>query len=143
MSAIVALAAAAILVPACPAQAVSSVRFYKIYYDSPGTDTRSNTSLNGEYIVVKNYGTTARTLTGWTIRDAANHVYKFGTFRLGAGKTVTVRTGRGTNTSTTRYWGSGNYIWNNDTDRATLKSATGVAVAACSYNSTRVDYKWC
>lgn len=37
--------------------------------------------------------------------DASNHKYTFGTYTLGKGKTVTVRTGKGTNTSATRYQG--------------------------------------
>jgi hypothetical protein len=62
------------------------LQFGRIQYDSPGSDTRSNTSLNAEYVVIKTRGTTGRSLTGWTVREAANHVYKFGTFTLGAGK---------------------------------------------------------
>jgi hypothetical protein len=79
----------------------------------------------------------------WTIRDAASHVYKFGTFRLRAGYTVTVHTGHGTNTAINRYWGSSAYLWNNDKDTATLKNASGVVTDRCSYNSTAVDYKVC
>ncbi len=67
-------------------------------------------------------------MTGWTLRDQSNHVYKFGTFKLGPGKSVTVRNGKGTNTSTTRYWGSSYYIWNNSGgDSATLRTSTGTS----------------
>jgi hypothetical protein len=51
---------------------------------------------------------------------------------------------RFTNTSATRYQGSGNYIWNNDKDTATLRQATGAKIRdTCSYNSTKADYKMC
>ena len=73
-------------------------------------------------------GTTARSLNGWTVRDAANHVYTFGTFSLGAGKSVVLRTGKGTNTSTTRYWGLGWHVWNNTGDTAYLRNAAGTAM---------------
>jgi hypothetical protein len=121
----------------------SAIQITKIYYDSPGSDSGSNTSLNAEYVQIKNMSTSARSLTGWTLRDRSNHVYTLGTFALGAGKTVTVRTGKGTNTSTTRYQGRSYYVWNNDTDTAYLRNPTSTLIDSCSYNSTRYDYKIC
>jgi hypothetical protein len=46
-----------------------------------------------------------RTLTGWTVRDLANHVYTFTSFKLAPGQSVTLHTGKGTNTSSYLYWG--------------------------------------
>ena len=136
-------AAAATLTTAGPAQAVSPIQLGKIQYDSPGTDSRTNTSLNGEYVVIKNTGTTSRVLTGWTLRDASNHVYRFGTFTLGAGRTVVVRTGKGTNTASTRYWGSGNYVWNNTGDKAYLRASNGTSIDYCAWSSKGLGYKNC
>ena len=68
---------AAFTVLAGPAQAAPVVKISKIYYNSPGSDTGSNASLNSEYVTLQNTTTTARTITGWTLRDKANHVYKF------------------------------------------------------------------
>jgi hypothetical protein len=135
--------AAAPLYAIGPADAAPAVKIIKVYYDSPGTDTRTNTSINGEYVVVKNMTTSTRVLTGWTVRDAAAHIYKFGTFSLGGGKTVTLYTGKGTNSSTRRYWAQTNYVWNNDKDTAYLRNASGTLIQACAYNSTAVDYKNC
>ncbi|MFN2537747.1 MAG: lamin tail domain-containing protein, partial [Mycobacteriales bacterium] len=98
------------------ASAASTVLIGKTYYDSPGSDTRTNTSLNAEWVTIKNVSSTARSLQGWTLRDASGHVYTFGTFTLGGGKSVVIHTGKGTNTTTHRYWGSGSYIWNNTGD---------------------------
>jgi hypothetical protein len=76
--------------------------FGKIYYDSPGSDTGSNASLNAEYVTVKNTSSTTRSLTGYTVRDKANHVYKFGTFEgdppfpLGKGRAVALCNARPT-----------------------------------------------
>lgn len=131
------------VVTARPAEAVSVVRMYRIWYDSPGTDTRTNTSINTEYVIIKNYAATSRPLTGWTVRDIAGHVYTFGTFTLGGGKTVVLRTGKGTNTSATRYWGYASYVWNNDKDTGYLRNGAGTLQHTCAYNSTAVDYKNC
>jgi predicted extracellular nuclease len=109
------------------------VKIAKIYYNSPGNDTRTNASLNAEFISVKNVTASSKTLTGWTIKDKAGNTYKFGTFKLGAGKTVIVRTGRGTNSATTRYWQRTNYVWNNDGDTAYLRAASGAVVHSCKY----------
>jgi hypothetical protein len=125
------------------ASAAPCVRINKIWYDSPGKDTGSNKSLNAEWIRLRNYCGTARSLTGWRIRDVANHVYKFGTFRLGGGKTVTVHTGYGTNTAAHRYQRRGWYVWNNDKDTAYLKNASGGPIDKCSYNSRYADYVLC
>lgn len=116
-----------------PAEAASPVRISGVQYDSPGSDRGGNLSLNAEWVRVTNYSSSAKTLAGWTLRDRSNHVYRFGTYRLGAGKSVRVHTGRGANTATNRYWGKGWYVWNNDTDRATLKNASGVTVSTKSW----------
>ena len=132
------------LFAAAPAQAATpAVKISKIYYDSPGSDRRSNASLNGEYVVLKNTTTKSQTITGWTVRDAASHVYEFPKTSIPAGKTITLRTGKGRNTATTRYWQRGSYVWNNNRDTATLRKATGAEVSVCSYDSTAVDYKKC
>jgi hypothetical protein len=63
-------------------------------------------------------------------------VYTFGTFSLPAGKSVTLHTGKGSNTSTNLYWGSGNYIWNNTGDTAYLRKAgTSSNTDTCSWKS--------
>ena len=134
------IAAALTLGLAAPASA--AIRITKIYFDAPGADTGSNTSLNAEYVVIKNTGTTRKTLTGWTLRDASRHVYKFPTFRLGAGKSVKVHTGKSANTLGNLYWRSSSYIWNNDGDTATLKRSNGTIASRCSYTGAG-SYKLC
>jgi hypothetical protein len=140
-AALVAAATASLTI--VPAQAAGSVHLTAIYYNSPGTDTRSNTSLNAERVVITNTTSAAVALTGWTLVDASNHRYTFGSFALGKGKSVTLHTGHGTNTATNRYWNSGNYIWNNDKDKATLKRANGAVQDTCSYNSTKYSSTPC
>ncbi|MCZ0979491.1 lamin tail domain-containing protein [Streptomyces diastatochromogenes] len=143
LAAVTAAAASGVLLLPSQAQAAGSVHLYKIYYDSPGTDNRSNSSLNAEYVQIRNTTRAAVNLRGWTLTDASRHTYTFGSYTLGAGKTVTVRTGRGTNTAANVYQNRAAYVWNNDKDTATLRKSNGTSVDTCSYNSTRVDYKWC
>lgn len=118
-----------------PAEAAPVVRFVKAYVNSPGSDTRSNASLNAEWIRVKNFGATRRTLTGWVIRDAQGKAYKFPSFVLPAGGTVTLHTGRGTNSRTDLYWGQDNYVWNNSGDTAGLRNASGTLIDRCSWGT--------
>jgi hypothetical protein len=129
--------AAGLAVAALPssADASSAVRFDKIQYDSPGSDTGSNTSLNAEFVTIKNHAATKRTLTGWTLRDGQSHVYRFPAFTLAAGASVRVHTGHGSNGAHSLYWGSGSYIWNNTGDKATLKNKAGTVMDTCSWGS--------
>lgn len=106
-----------------------------IYFDSPGKDTGSNASVNAEWVRIKNTTRTSRTLTGWTLHDASTHVYQFRTFHLGAGKTVRVHSGSGSDTGANLYWHQG-YVWNNTGDTATLRNAAGKRIDRCRYTSS-------
>jgi hypothetical protein len=130
---VIGLVCAATLFSLAPA-ATGAIRIDRIYFDSPGADTGSNNSLNNEWIRLKNTGNSARSLTNWTVRDSSGHVYRFGTYRLRADRTVTIHTGNGSNTSRHRYWRQDNYVWNNDGDRARLKKPNGTTVDSCSYS---------
>src|ERR1700761_4922340 len=130
---------AAAVLAVSPAQAAGSVHFSRIWYNSPGSDNRSNASLDAEYVTITNGTSSTVQLKGWVLSDASNHRYTFPALALAKGKSVTIHTGHGTNTATNLYWGSGNYIWNNDKDKATLKRAA-TTVAWCSYNNSRVAY---
>jgi hypothetical protein len=136
-------ATTATLVAAPTAQAAGSVHIAKIYYNSPGKDTRSNASLNAEWVTITNSTSTARSLKGWTLTDSSRHTYTFRTFTLGAGKTVKVHTGTGHDTSTNTYQNRRAYVWNNDKDTATLRKASGAKVDTCSYNNSHASFKVC
>jgi Lamin Tail Domain len=118
-----------------PAQAATpALRFHGAQYDSPGKDTRSKASLNAEWISLINSGTKAVNLNGYTIRDKAGHNYRFGSFVIPArGGRVWLHTGSGKNDSNERFWGSGNYIWNNTGDTAYLRNASGKTLDTCSW----------
>ncbi|SBT49170.1 lamin tail domain-containing protein [Micromonospora auratinigra] len=132
------------LTVAGPAQAATpAVLISKVYYNSPGTDDRSNSSLNAEYVRLTNKRSYTINLKYWTLRDRSSHVYKFsGDFRLAAGASVYIHTGKGTNTATHRYWGSGAYIWNNTGDTAYLRNSAGTSIDSCSWGSSG-SYTYC
>jgi hypothetical protein len=125
---------------ALPADAATAVlQFNKIQYDSPGSDNRSNSSLVNEYLRIVNRSKTSVDLGRYTVKDAAGHTFTFPSQTVKAGKTVYVHTGKGTNGRPDiahLYWNSGNYVWNNDKDTATLRSATGRVYDTCSWSRT-------
>ena len=129
------LAATGALFVAQPATAAAPpVQFTKIQYDSPGPDTRTNASINGEWFRITNMTRRNINLAGWTVRDTARHTYTLRGYLL-AKQSLIVRTGRGTDGSPAgqRYWGSRAYVWNNDRDTATLRDAAGGPVDTCAW----------
>ncbi|MEU8151807.1 lamin tail domain-containing protein [Nonomuraea sp. NPDC048901] len=109
-----------------PAQAATPiVEIVKVYYDSPGKDTRSNASLNAEYVVLKNNSNVTVQMMDWIVRDETGYKYRFPFFSLKSGKTVTIRSGKGADTTTTKYWGRASYVWNNTGDTASLYWSSG------------------
>jgi hypothetical protein len=125
------------------ASAASCVGIYRIYYKSPGSDTGSNTSLNTEWIQLRNRCSTSSSLTNAKIKDVAGHTYTFGSYALGGGKYVKVHTGKGSNTATDRYQGRSWYVWNNDKDTAYLYNASGSRLDSCSYNNLSASSVYC
>jgi hypothetical protein len=114
--------------------AAATVKIIRLNFDAPGTDNRaSNTSLNAEYVTVKNVSTKPVALKGWRLVDLQAHVFTFPALTLAAGASVRVHSGSGTNSTTNLYWRNGNFVWNNDTDTATLKNASAVKIHACHY----------
>ena len=119
------------------------IQIHEIYYNSPGTDTGSNSSLNAEWVRLYNTSSSKISLTNWTLRDAAGHVFKFATYTLGAHSYVKIHTGHGTRTQTDRYWNQNWYIWNNTGDTATLRDSGGGTVDSCRYTGTSAGYVFC
>jgi hypothetical protein len=123
---------------------VRPIQFGRIQYNAPGADRATNASINSEYVVIQNRGTVARSLTGWTVRDAQAHIYTFGTFTLAAKKSVVLRTGKGVNTATTRYWGLRYHVWGNTADKAILRApATTANTDYCAWTTAGPGYKVC
>ncbi|WP_238709570.1 thermonuclease family protein [Natronorubrum halophilum] len=86
-------------------------------------------SLNDERVKITNTGSSSIDLDGFTLSDEAGHSHTFAEFTLGAGDSVYVHTGSGTNDADDRYMGYGTEIWNDDGDTATVQTAAGTTVA--------------
>jgi micrococcal nuclease len=103
-----------------------------IHADAAGND---NDNLNDEYVVLKNTGSSAIDVSGWTMSDEAGHTFEFPQgFVLDGGDTVTIRTGKGTNTDGTIYWGSNSAIWNNGGDTIVVRDGDGNVVLVREYS---------
>jgi micrococcal nuclease len=85
-----------------------------VHADAAGDDRQN---LGDEYVVLGNSGEAALDLSGWTVRDRADHVYRVPEgVVLDPGETVTLYTGSGTDTGDALYWGADRPVWNNDGD---------------------------
>ncbi|MGV2917976.1 lamin tail domain-containing protein [Streptomyces alfalfae] len=132
-----ATALAAALLAASPASAAShqgGLHLGHIQYDSPGRDTRSNASLNAEWVNIHNNTRSPIQLKGYKLKDNTGYTYTFGSYKIGAGKTVKVRTGKGADASGVRYWGRSGYVWNNTGDKARLLKPSGALKDSCSWS---------
>jgi micrococcal nuclease len=86
----------------------------RVHADAAGND---HENPNDEYVVFGNDGEGRLNLGGWTVSDEADHTYTFPDgFALAPDETVTLRTGSGTDTADTLYWGSDSAVWNNGGD---------------------------
>lgn len=135
MMSALAIAAGGSLAAAGPAQAATPpVMITKVYYNSPGSDTGSNSSLNGEYIRLTNTRKAVTNFKGYHVRDKTGYTYSFTSdFRVAAGNSIIIYTGKGTNAGSKRYWGRSGYVWNNDGDTAYLRNSSGSLVDSCSW----------
>jgi lamin tail-like protein len=118
-----------------PAAAASCVRISGGVFNAPGNDNLA-ALLNGEFIRIRNYCATAKILTGWRLHDyGRKHTYFFRTgLRIGAGVTVTIFSGRGTNTASKLFWQrSYGAVWNNTPpERAYLRNGAGTLQSSWS-----------
>jgi hypothetical protein len=131
---VAAVAAVAAVGTVAPAEAVTrKVKIVYAQYDSPGSDTGSNTSLNAEWITIQNIGARPKEITGFTLTDETGYTYTFRTNTLAPGAKVRVRSGKGDNTRKNKYWGREWYVWNNTSDKAVLRDANGAWVDSCAW----------
>ncbi len=123
--------------PAAPpvADAASCIRIIGGNFDAPGNDNYA-ANLNGEYVTIKNYCSTARIMTNWRVTDyGTKHTYSFRTgYRINPGISVKLHTGRGTNGTYHVYWGrSYGAVWNNTApERAYLRNSSNTVVSSWS-----------
>ena len=110
-----------------PANGIRAIRIDSVNANPPGDDAE------GEYVVIQNDTSTPTNVLNWTLRDAANHVFKFPSYVLLPGFDVKVWTGVGTNDAENLFWGHHEGIWNNTGDTAILRDQNGTEVASYAY----------
>ncbi|MFJ9677193.1 lamin tail domain-containing protein [Streptomyces sp. NPDC101194] len=129
--------------PASAASHQGGLHLGRIQYDSPGKDTRTNASLNAEWVDIHNNGKSKLQLKGYKLKDDTGYTYTFGSYTVGAGKTVKVHTGKGRNGSGHVYWNRGSYVWNNTGDKARLIKPSGKLQDSCSWTRSDKGVKNC
>jgi hypothetical protein len=115
------------------APTTNKVSISALYVGAPGQKP------NQEFVKITNSGTTAVSMKGWKITDQGKiHTYYFpSSYNLKAKSTVTLKSGKGTNTASTLYWQKNIFIWNNhdpkhneNGDTAYLYNAQGKLVSS-------------
>jgi len=97
-------------------------------------DGHDGDNLNDEYVVLENRGDRTIDLSGYTVRDEANHEYTVPDgVTLRPGEQITLFTGSGSDTDDSLYWGSSRPIWNNDGDTVYVETANGTSVVEYEY----------
>jgi hypothetical protein len=102
-----------------PANGQRSIRIEGINYDGLGL----------EYVVIQNDTAAASTLTNWTLRDKANHVFTFPSFVLNPGFDVRIWTKSGADDVADLFWGRLAPIWTNTKSTAILRDETGTEIS--------------
>ncbi|MGP4004699.1 lamin tail domain-containing protein [Streptomyces sp. 8N706] len=145
-----ALAAAVLLGTGATATAATTAASHQsglhlgfIQYNSPGSDDRSNRSLNAEWVNIHNNTGSSIQLRGYVLKDDTGYRYTFPSYRIGAGKTVKVHTGKGSQSAGHVYWGRGAYVWNNTSDKARLYKPNGDLRDSCAWTTRDNGTKQC
>ncbi|MER7760584.1 lamin tail domain-containing protein [Streptomyces sp. NPDC097619] len=140
-----ALAVAAFAAPqATAAPHQGGVHFGTLQFDGPGPDLpRTNAKLNAEYVDLHNNTRSAFKLNGYKVKTASGYVYTFGSFTLGAGKTVRLRNGQGNNTVNNVYRKKDNFWFNNDKGSVTLIAPNGSKKDSCAWKANGRGYTTC
>ena len=109
----------------------TGVKIAHIQANAPGNDAENP---NGEWVEIVNEGSEAVNLGGYSLKDAATHIYTFPAFTLQPGATVHLYTGQGQDDASSLYWGlAEEAVWNNGGDSAFLRDSEGNLVDDYSY----------
>jgi len=106
---------------------------WPFHYDAQGEDAAN---LNDEYFVLQNTGDDPVDLGGWTVENERGFRYRIPNgFTLVAGAVVYIHSGAGFDTAQILYWNAPAPVWNNNSDIAVLRDATGTIITYYAYFS--------
>lgn len=115
---------------ACTGVGSAAVKIQEIVFDPPFG------GVNREMIVITNSSTRRVSINGWSIRDAAGHVYEFSAdIWIGPQREITLHTGRGPDFRHHIHWGRRHEVWDDDGDVAILRRAHGERADRCAYST--------
>ena len=87
-----------------------------------------------EWVEFTNQGAQPIDMTGYTLKDEANHIYEFSAFTLRPDQRARLYSGDGQDTETRLHWGLGrDMVWNNGGDTAYLRDPSGALVDVYTY----------
>jgi hypothetical protein len=95
----------------------------EVVFDPPGAD------IDAEFVAIVNDSRKPLVLTGWSLRDSADHArrYVFPARTLAPGETLRLWSGRGSDDALNLFWGRDQAVWNNrGGDTAVLLDAHGI-----------------
>ena len=104
--------------------------------------------LVDEYVEIRNNDVVAIQLQGWSLTDAGPFSFTFPARVLQPGETCRIfaHVPQGANTwpceftfGRTSPGSSGNYVWNNSGDMASLSDASGMLIDMCAYSSSAAN----
>lgn len=117
------------------ADAATCVRIKGGVFDAPGNDNYMP-YLNQEYVVLRNYCSTYKVMTGWKVHDyGRKHTWTFPSgYKIYPGYDVKLHSGTGTNGKFHVYWQrSYGAVWNNSApERAYLRKPDGTLASSWS-----------
>ncbi|HEV8360890.1 MAG TPA: lamin tail domain-containing protein [Candidatus Thermoplasmatota archaeon] len=116
---------------AAPKAGAKGLKVTGAVFDAPGAEA---SHLEEEWVRITNDSDAPADLTGWTLKDKADHTFAFPAgFTLAPGASVKVRTGKGAHSGHDLYWGRAAAVWNNTGDTAFLSDAKGKVVSAYTW----------
>ena len=113
------------------AASASPLTVVEIRADAPGND---HEHLDEEAVVFGNAGDAPLDVGGWTVRDAAGHVYRVpADVTIAPDGRLTLVTGSGADDGDTLYWGRDTAVWNNGGDTVVVRDDDGATVLERDY----------
>ena len=106
---------------------------WPFHFDADGDDA---VNLNDEYFTLENTGTEPVDLGGWTVSNERGSEFRFPDgYILAVGAVVFVHSGTGADTGNILYWNAAAPVWNDNSDIAVLRDASGLIVDVYVYAS--------